>query len=81
MFSSLLQKMQDKTARIALKGANIQYNDPYIPSFVLKGREYYSVKLKEATLGRQDLVLITTNHQKSEAGKKKDSPSLMKIEG
>ena len=52
MFSSLLQKMQDKTARIALKGVNIQYNDPYVLSFVLKRREYYSVKLKEATLGR-----------------------------
>ncbi len=44
------------------EGVNIQYNDPYVLSFVLKNQEYYSVELDEATLRKQDLVLITTDH-------------------
>ena len=44
------------------EGVNIQYNDPYILSFTLNNQEYYSVELDEATLRKQDLVLITTDH-------------------
>jgi len=44
------------------EGVNIQYNDPYILSFTLNNQEYYSLKLDEATLRKQDLVLITTDH-------------------
>ena len=44
------------------EGANIQYNDPYVLSFTLNNQEYYSLKLDEATLRKQDLVLITTDH-------------------
>ena len=44
------------------EGVNIQYNDPYILSFTLNNQEYYSLELDEATLRKQDLVLITTDH-------------------
>ena len=43
-------------------GAIIQYNDPYIPEFKYKGKEYNSVELTETNLKEADLVLITTMH-------------------
>ncbi|HBR03889.1 MAG TPA: UDP-N-acetyl-D-glucosamine dehydrogenase [Ruminiclostridium sp.] len=43
-------------------GAIIQYNDPYIPEFKYKGKEYNGVELTETNLKEADLVLITTMH-------------------
>jgi len=43
-------------------GANIHYNDPYVPSFSLKGKKYRSVKPDDTVIEKQDLVIITTDH-------------------
>lgn len=42
-------------------GADVIYNDPYIPSFKHNGKEYFSVDWKEA-IETADIVIITTNH-------------------
>jgi len=42
-------------------GANIIYNDPYIPKFKHNNKEYVSVNLEE-NLETADIVIITTNH-------------------
>lgn len=42
-------------------GAVISYNDPYIPSFKHKDKEYISVSWEE-TIKVADIVIITTNH-------------------
>lgn len=42
--------------------AVIQYNDPYIPVFMHKGKQYKSEALTEELLKEADLVLITTMH-------------------
>jgi len=44
------------------EGARVVYNDPFIPSFTRRGRDYSSVELTAETLAAQDLVVITTNH-------------------
>jgi UDP-N-acetyl-D-glucosamine dehydrogenase len=43
-------------------GAVVKYNDPYIPRFKYKGKEYNSVELIDETLKEADLVVITTMH-------------------
>lgn len=43
-------------------GANLSYNDPFIPSFNLKGKTYNSVGLDKETLQQSDLVILTTMH-------------------
>ncbi len=43
-------------------GAVVQYNDPYIPVFHYKDKEYISVDLTNQVLEESDLVLITTMH-------------------
>jgi UDP-N-acetyl-D-glucosamine dehydrogenase len=43
-------------------GAVVEYNDPYIPTFKYKDREYMSVDLTEENLKEADLVIITTMH-------------------
>lgn len=45
-------------------GANVIYNDPYIPEFKNKktSREYHSVELSADYLSEADLVIITTMH-------------------
>jgi UDP-N-acetyl-D-glucosamine dehydrogenase len=43
-------------------GAVVKYNDPYIPRFKYKGKEYNSVELIDETLKESDLVIITTMH-------------------
>jgi UDP-N-acetyl-D-glucosamine dehydrogenase len=43
-------------------GAVVKYNDPYIPGFKYKGKEYNSVELIDETLKESDLVVITTMH-------------------
>ncbi|MDP4177093.1 MAG: nucleotide sugar dehydrogenase [Bacillota bacterium] len=42
-------------------GANVIYNDPYIPSFKHNGKTYTSVVWEEE-INSSDIVIITTNH-------------------
>lgn len=44
------------------QGAIVQYNDPYIPKFKYKGKEYKSIELTEENLKSADIVIITTMH-------------------
>ncbi|MFT9056571.1 MAG: nucleotide sugar dehydrogenase [Ethanoligenens sp.] len=44
------------------EGAEIVYNDPFIPSFVHEGKSYTSIPLDVDTLAAADAVVITTNH-------------------
>ena len=45
-------------------GANVQYNDPYIPQYIDKksGKKYLSVELTPDVLSKSDLVIVTTMH-------------------
>lgn len=43
-------------------GANVSYNDPQIPEFKHKGKEYRSVALNRERLQEADLVILTTMH-------------------
>jgi UDP-N-acetyl-D-glucosamine dehydrogenase len=43
-------------------GAVVKYNDPYVPEFKYKGKEYKSVGLTDEVLKESDLVVITTMH-------------------
>jgi len=43
-------------------GADLKYNDPYVPEFSYKGRKYRSIELNRANLREADLVIITTMH-------------------
>lgn len=47
---------------IEAQGAEIVYNDPYIPQFQYNGKKYISVELTQDTLETADLVIITTLH-------------------
>ena len=49
---------------LAKKGANVSYNDPYVPSFAYLERQWKSQPLNEERLQNQDCVLITTDHSK-----------------
>lgn len=44
------------------RGAQVFYNDPFIPEFSHNGMEYKSLDIDEITLRDADIVLITTNH-------------------
>ncbi|NLK96460.1 MAG: nucleotide sugar dehydrogenase [Epulopiscium sp.] len=44
------------------QGAEIIYNDPYIPQFQYRGKTYLSVGLTQDILESADLVIITTMH-------------------
>ncbi len=48
------------------EGALVQYNDPYIPCFRNKGKEYKSTELSKENLRGSDLVVITTMHKSYE---------------
>lgn len=43
-------------------GADVKYNDPYVPAFVQNGKEYRSTDLSDEVLEESDLVVITTMH-------------------
>lgn len=43
-------------------GAEISYNDPFIPSFDEAGHSYKSEEMTEMTLSEADCVVIITNH-------------------
>lgn len=42
-------------------GADVEYNDPYIPTFVHEGRKFVSVDW-EKEIAEADIVIITTDH-------------------
>jgi len=44
------------------EGAEVYYNDPYIPEFRHKGKVYKSVDLSGENLKNADLVVVTTMH-------------------
>ncbi len=43
-------------------GANLRYNDPYVPEFSFKGLTLKSTELEAETLDAADLIIITTMH-------------------
>ena len=45
------------------EGAHVDYCDPYVPSFVLRGRRYSSKKLGARTLRSADSVVVATAHR------------------
>ena len=45
------------------EGAHVEYCDPYVPSFVLRGRRYSSKKLGARTLRSADSVVVATAHR------------------
>lgn len=45
-----------------LHGAEISYNDPFIPSFSYKGNTYHSTLLTAPVLQQADLVILLTMH-------------------
>jgi UDP-N-acetyl-D-glucosamine dehydrogenase len=44
------------------EGANVVYNDPFIPSFKHDGKDYSSTELTEQALKACDIAVVTTNH-------------------
>ncbi|AZT90469.1 nucleotide sugar dehydrogenase [Caldicellulosiruptor changbaiensis] len=46
------------------ENAIVEYNDPYVPGFTYKGKQYTSVDFTAETLGQYDIVVITTDHSK-----------------
>jgi UDP-N-acetyl-D-glucosamine dehydrogenase len=57
----LIQLLQEKRVEI-------QYNDPYVPSFDVEGLALTSVKLTDEVLMSADCVVITTNHSSYDWG-------------
>ncbi|HEX2925704.1 MAG TPA: nucleotide sugar dehydrogenase [Ruminiclostridium sp.] len=45
------------------EGALVEYCDPYVPSFLHRGKEYASIELTKENLRKFDLALIITSHQ------------------
>ena len=48
--------------RLAAKGAQVTYHDPFVPACVVGGVPRTSVPLETGTVGTQDLVVILTPH-------------------
>lgn len=46
------------------KGAEVAYNDPYVPSFGFLERQWESQPLNEELVGEQDCVIIVADHSK-----------------
>lgn len=46
------------------EGAEVQFNDPYIPAYKYKEKIYYGTELTKEILNKADLVVITTAHKK-----------------
>jgi UDP-N-acetyl-D-glucosamine dehydrogenase len=44
------------------KGAVLSYNDPFVASMRLNGKTLHSVELSPAEIGRQDCLIILTDH-------------------
>ena len=47
---------------LSQKGAEVAYNDPYVPRLEYLGKEWQSQELSERLLAAQDCVLIVTDH-------------------
>lgn len=45
-------------------GADVVYNDPYVPSIVINGKKYYSVSISNQLLRNVDIAVIITAHTK-----------------
>lgn len=45
------------------QGYEVDYHDPFIPSFTVSGHEYHHVPLSEEVLNEYDCVVIATAHQ------------------
>lgn len=52
---------------VAHKGANVLYNDPYIPSITFDGKKLNSIELTAENLKKADAVVITTSHSEYDA--------------
>lgn len=52
----------DVIALLEKYGAQLSYNDPFIPEFQYKGVSYQSVELTPEVLSTSDLVILTTMH-------------------
>jgi UDP-N-acetyl-D-glucosamine dehydrogenase len=48
--------------RLAARGADVAYHDPYVPDLAIAGERLRSVNLDAATLGAADAVVILTAH-------------------
>ncbi|AGX45125.1 nucleotide sugar dehydrogenase [Clostridium saccharobutylicum] len=46
------------------QGSEVEFYDPYISSYMYKGKEHYGIKLTQEVLRNADLVVITTAHKK-----------------
>lgn len=57
-------------------GANVFYNDPFIPKFKHNGKEYVSIGWKE-NINTMDIVIITTNHSCYEYQEIVDSAKIL----
>ncbi len=44
------------------EGAEVMYNDPFIPEFSHKGKDYKSLEFSKEVIGSADIVIITTMH-------------------
>jgi len=44
------------------KGANVRYNDPYVPKIQVSGNAMSSVELSDKQLSSSDCVVIATDH-------------------
>lgn len=55
--------------RLRQKGAQVFYNDPYVPKISVNGRKYRSVKISKELLRGVDLAVITTAHAKYDLNK------------
>lgn len=47
---------------LSVNGADLRYNDPYVPVFSFKGRTFVSEELTAELLENSDLTIITTMH-------------------
>lgn len=47
---------------LVVHGADLKYNDPYVPQYRFKEIDYHSVELTNEVLNDADLVIITTMH-------------------
>lgn len=48
---------------LEVNGAEVVYNDPFVPSVEYLGKKYYSRELNQGLLEQVDLVIITTAHK------------------
>ena len=52
----------DVLERLAAKGADVRFHDPYVEAITIGGRELRSVPVDATTLANTDAVLVLTAH-------------------